>query len=239
MEKFREIYLNINIHQRKVIEDTVSLVNLDYFTKNHLFLSDYERWIKHLSKEKEVIMYKTAMCEYANALFLLVSGFYRQAYITLRFSLEHTMFGLLLSVNELNFRRWSMNHYDMHWSEIIDTNNGVFCNDFFELFAPECAEYATELLGICKQLYREFSEFTHGNYRATQFLSINSQYDFNAFHDICTKIETMKYLITFMFFVRYQSNLSKYACNDLEQSIMDTIGKKPGVQVFYMKKREE
>ena len=239
MKSNRDIYFEINHRQAAIIDTTISGDNVEIFSASHLFVADLEKWMKYLNGFREGIMYRTAMEEYANALFLLASGLYRQAYITLRFFLEHMLFGLYLSVNEMNFRRWSMNRYDMHWSEITDEENGVFCRDFFEAFSPECSEYATELLGICKQLYRELSEYTHGNLLATQTLPADVQYNSDSFSDISRKIESIRYLITFLFFIRYNCILTGDAIDDLEHSVMDVIGTRPEVQAFFSTRQEE
>lgn len=241
MPAYKDLYLEINDKQASIIETTLSVSNSEIFAPNHLFITDLEKWLKHLSSNREAVLYKTAIEEYANSLFLLTCGLYRETYIGLRFFLEHTLFGLYLSVNELNFMRWSMSRYDMHWSEITDAEAGVFSKDYFEAFSPELAEYAPALLNICKLLYRELSEYTHGNLPATQVLPTKLKFDQEIFIDINQKIESMRHLITFLFFVRYKSILieNKDALDELEESIMEVIGNYPEIQAFFSSERSD
>lgn len=198
LKEYKDLYLKINHKQAAIIEISLSENNREIFAASHLFISDLEKWIKYLCTFREGLLYKTAIEEYANSLYLLTCGLYRETYITLRFFLEHILFGLYLSANELNFRLWSMNRYDMRWSEIIDNENGVFSKNYFEAFSPEFAEYSTELLNICKQLYRELSEYTHGNILATSALPKELGFDNNIFTDINQKIESIRHLMTFL-----------------------------------------
>jgi hypothetical protein len=238
MKEYKDLFLDINNRQAAVIDISLSGSNKEIFAASHLFLSDLEKWMKYLKDYNEATLYKTAIEEYTNTLFLLTCGLYRQSYVTLRFFLEHIMFGLHLSVNELNFRRWSMNKYDMHWSEITDIEKGVFCKDYFEAFSPELTEYSMELLNICKQLYRELSEYTHGNLLATQTLPEEITFKEDLFKDINQKIDSIRHLITFLFFVRYKNILTYKAVQDLENPIMDVIGNYSEVQAFFAMKKE-
>ena len=238
LKEYVDLYLKICHKQATVIEISLAGSNKEIFAANHLFVYDLEKWMKYLCDFREGLLYKTAIEEYANSLFLLTCGLYRETYITLRFFLEHILFGLYLSVNELNFRRWSMNRYDMRWSEITDNENGVFCKDFFEAFSPEFAEYSMELLNICKQLYRELSEYTHGNLLATSALPKEIRFDKDIFTDINLKIESIRHLITFLFFIRYKDILTHKAIDELENSILDVIGNYPEVQAFFALKKE-
>jgi hypothetical protein len=238
MKEYKDLYIEINHKQAVVIDTSLHGTNKEIFAKSHLFLSDLEKWMKYLSSNSEALLYKTAIEEYANCLFLITCGLYRQSYITLRFFLEHVLFGLYLSVNELNFRRWSMNKYDMHWAEITDIEKGVFCKDYFEAYSPEFTEYSLELLNICKQLYRELSEYTHGNLLATQTLPAEIIFNEEIFIDINQKIDSIRHLITFLFFIRYKNILSNKAVHDLENPIMDVIGNYPEVQAFFALEKE-
>lgn len=229
---YKKIYSDMLTRQSSVLEDCCS-GELENFSASYMFISDFEKWIIYLEKADEVILYRTAIDEYAKVLYLMICGLYRESYIALRFFLEHTLFGIYLSTNKLNYRLWTINKFDMKWSIITDEDSGIFSKKFFLAFSPELIEYNTELLEICKEIYRELSEYTHGNLPATKVLPKEWRFDQEVFSDINQKIESIRYLITFLFFVRYKFRLNAAAIAELENPIIDVIGQHPEVQAFF------
>lgn len=235
MEGYKQIYLNIIQSQATVVDESLSAENIEEFSKMYLFISDYEKWIDNFDNANEITLYKTAIEEYSNALFLLTCGLYRESYIALRFFFEHTLFGLYLSVNDMNYRLWEINKYDMNWSSITDKETGLFCKNFFIAYSPDLIERCDDLLEISKGLYRELSEYIHGNFSTIKTLPAYLKFEKDIFDDISQKISDIQYVITFMFFARYKSILKPEVMLASEDSIMDIIGRFSEVEAFFKK----
>jgi hypothetical protein len=202
--------------------------------KCHAFGSDYDEWLKVLANNYETIIYRAALDEYQQGLFLLVSGSYRQAYESIRFCLEQTLFGLFLSVNELHFKLWKRSTRDLFWAEIINENTGLYCKDFIISYAPEFLDVASELCKIASQLYRELSEYVHGNPRALHTLPSTRSFSESCFNDIISKVDSLKYLVNMSFFIRYKEQIVVGdSLGALEPILIDSVGFNPQIQAFF------
>lgn len=234
MISYKELYFDMLKHQKNIIEDTFKDTNIKCLSGAFVLQSDYESWLACISSSTNISMYKTAIEEYNKALFLMTCGFYRQAYMSLRFFLEHTLFGLYLSVNEFNYRLWKQNNYDIKWSSIMDSDTGLFSSNFFTAFSLDLLNFRIELQEISKSVYRELSEYIHGNLAATKQLPTSNVYDKAVINDFANKIEVIRYLVIFLFFVRYKDELDLDKKIKLEHSIMDAIGRHPEVEAYFM-----
>lgn len=229
----KELYLEINHKLESIISVSLNEDNSVKYSASYSFISDFDNWVAQFSDMNEVILYKYALLEYQHALLLVVQGMYRQAFNSLRFCLEHTCFGIYLSINEYDFRKWKAGQLDVYWKNITGENS-IFSKTFINLFAPELSDKATELRTMAKAVYRECSEFTHGNYSVALLLSDELDYDEELFLLWQDKAETIRYIITMMFFIRYKDYIqNKNLAGDLESTIMEYIGTIPEIQAFY------
>jgi len=219
-----------------VTKDTLTSTNIIMQSESQMFINDYEKWLDCIGDRSEKILYQTALGEYATALMFTVQGLYRQAFASLRFCLEHTLFGIYLSVNELQYRTWRNGELDISWSALTDVDTGIFSKLFINAFAPELYEKSCELRNIAKAVYRECSEFVHGNFKTTVVLPEHVKYNDALFHSVHEKADSIKYLITMVFCIRYRDLLNDpLLLKELEQPIMSNIGTIPLVQELYSK----
>lgn len=230
----KDLYLDLNGKLHNVIEDTLINDNMKIHAISHQFIVDFEKWINQLSNNDEVILYRSALIEYQYSLLFVAQGLYRQAFNSLRFCLEHTLFGIYLSTSELNFRRWKSGNFDVYWSMITDENQGIFSKLFIDVFNAEFSDRSTELRELAKLVYRECSEFTHGNYKAALMISEAIKFDNSLYNLWQDKADSVRYLITVIFFIRYYEKIqSNDIAIELESSIVEYIGTLPQVQLFY------
>ncbi len=77
---------------------------------------------------------------------------------------EYMLFAILLSTNDYCYKLWKIGRFDMSWTQIVDEQNGIFGKQFIGVYAEELDETkSSELLTIAKIIYRECSEYVHGN----------------------------------------------------------------------------
>jgi hypothetical protein len=89
---------------------------------------------------------------------------YRNAFSLLRLSLEMLFGGIYFSTNLLDFIEWTNSSKDLNWSTINDPNNGVLSPRFYNAFFSELKESSDSYLTKSKLLYRDLSEYVHGNH---------------------------------------------------------------------------
>lgn len=231
-----DAYISMNENLINVTKNSLINGNITIQARSQMFINDYEKWIECIGDCSEIILYQTALEEYATALMFAVQGLYRQAFASLRFCLEYTLFAVYISANELKFRTWRNGEMDISWSALTDVNTGIFSRLFINAFAPEFNDKAYELQNIAKAVYRECSEYVHGNYKTTIILPEHIKYDDILFHTVHEKADSIKYLISMAFFIRYKDLLRDPSLlKELEQPIMSNIGTIPVVQELYTK----
>ena len=91
-----------------------------------------------------------------------------------------------------------------------------------------------ELLTIAKNVYRECSEFVHGNYEKLSFLTENMNYDEKLMDMYTDYFSSIKYLVSMALFIRFREVLNDEGnLTLLEPIIMDNLGMLSEVQLLY------
>lgn len=117
------------------------------FANCEQFSSFYGVWITELKElgVEQSSMLELSLREYTLSLLFVASGLYKQAMTSLRFSLEYTLFSIMLSSSELNYRLWKTHQKDECWAETIHAQTGVYGSVFIQAFAPELKNHGASL----------------------------------------------------------------------------------------------
>lgn len=163
-------------------KENIDLLNssgeLNALSKCIAFSDDLHEWISHCDNLKDYILVKEAQTECVNSIYMCAQGFYKEAIMTMRQFFEHMLFALLLSSNDYRYRLWQIGQYDMSWTQIVDDQNGIFGKSFITVYAKDLDETrSVELLTIAKNVYRECSEYVHGNFEKLSTLPENLLFD--------------------------------------------------------------
>lgn len=143
-------------------------------------------------------------------------GLYRQAFSALRLSLELGLGASYFSVHRLELSEWLDGRGDIKWSQLIDGDNGVLSPRFAKTFFPELTEETKGFSDRATQLYRELSEFVHGNHETwvDNGLAISFNIDANKrYHDKCQEAFE---IILFTLCCRFLKGLSDTKRDDVE-----------------------
>lgn len=234
MNKYLEQYQSINRQFEKIINESLQGSNLRMHAKASAFIDDYETWISLIVDSYEVRIYREALSEYKAMLLFWNMGLYKYSFMALRGYFELTLFGVRLSTNELDFRLWKQSELDLYWSQIVDTDNGIFSSKFIKAFQPAFVETGKTMLNIAKSVYRECSEYIHSNYNTSDFLPEKTVFEQGVFENVANKVETVNQVIRFVFTVRYlEEIINKGKILDFENCIMDNIGFIPCISEIY------
>jgi len=181
----------------------------------------------------EANMYKLARLEYQHALYSAAFAQYRQAHVSLRLFFELSLSGILFSAHEIDAHLWLKGQKDSNWAAISSNETGVFSKAFVGAFFEDMKEYCPQYLAMATTVYRECSEFVHGN-RAS-FEGIDSQINFH--QDILDswldRADTVRLLVKFAFLTRYLPHTNGATRNDFEQMALDNFGTLPPIQAIY------
>lgn len=232
-----ELLININERTKENIENLKSSGRMEAISRCIAFSNDFDTLVSCCGSFSEYGLVREAETECINSICLCAQGFYKEAISSLRQCLEHTLFAVMLSTNDYEYRLWQAGKRDMAWGTLMDKQNGVFGIDFMHAYADDVDDMKSmELITVAKDVYRECSEFVHGNYEKINILSDKLVYNEEAFNRYINCFESIKYVICMSLFIRFREKLNNSeTLNELESVIMDNIGMLTEVQLLYNK----
>lgn len=201
------------------------------------FCNDFADWVACCGGIASYSLIKCAQIECINSIYLCVQGFYKEAISALRQCLEHTLFSIVLSTNDYRYRLWKAGQFDMTWAQLMDDQNGIFGIQFIRTYAPDIEEIrSVELIRISKNIYRECSEYIHGNYAKSHDISKLLTFSESKVKQFTEYFESVKYIICMALFIRYREVLDDPEhLRKLEPLITDNIGMLYEVQHLFGK----
>lgn len=235
-----ELLININTKIRENIDRLNTSGKIEELNKCIAFSDDLRLWLSYCGNFSERPLVKESQSECINSIFMCAQGFYKGAISTLRQCLEHMLFSVLLSTNDYKYRLWQAGQYDMSWTKLMDSQNGIFGIQFIRMYARDIGEErSTELLTIAKDVYRECSEFVHGNYEKLSALSDDLAYNEYAFECYIKYFMSAQYIICMALLIRFREMLNNpETLRQLESVLTDNLGTLVEVQLLFTSEGE-
>ena len=218
--KIDDVYKNLGINITGILEETLGK-DLTLLSSNHSFLNDFDSWLKILEKRPEASILKNSIKEFQLAILCSCLGMYQQAFTGLRFFLERTLVAILFSANEIELNLWKLGERDTYWSEIMDDDKGVFAKKFSKAFFIELDVERSHFKAITQKVYRECSEFVHGNSSVIEKIPETLIYSEELFNEWQEKADIIKRIILFTFCLRYLKTLTKDEIEVVENSLAE------------------
>ena len=165
------------------------------------FVEDLLIWLEILNGKIDTSILTSVVNEYEQGFQAVVHGQYRYAFMANRYFLEQICRFIYLSTNELYLRQWKLGLREVAWGSLVDKENGIFSKIFIRAFFPEVESEGEHMIKLVSSLYRETSEFIHGNF--TKLISISSKIEFNSelLKAWLGFMETNKFVSTFLLFL--------------------------------------
>lgn len=129
----------------------------------HLRLMDVERVLTAVSNRREYKLYEMAFQLLGDGLCQIACANYRLAFYCLRAFLKMSSAGVRYSAFEYELREWEAGRRDVSWAMLSGDESGCFSANFTNAFLPEVKEEARHYQGLARRVYRECSEYVHGN----------------------------------------------------------------------------
>lgn len=183
-----------------------------------------------LSSRPEKEVFDLAIREYQYALIAACHGSYRQSFAALRLSFELWLAAIAFSASEKDLRSWRARKQDIVWNKLISEDSGVLSKPFVGLFCSSLEGNATRFKVMGESLYRECSEYVHGNHHTHLLLPDELTYNQATFRDWCAKAETMKLICLFCFAYRYSTLIPASGLALIGSPIGDTLGHIPEIR---------
>ncbi len=199
---------------------------------SHSFISDLEQWHGMLKDRPENYMLEAALSEYQFGLLAVVQGQYRQAFMALRLSFELLLGTAYLSANELQLRQWLRGERDLVWNALIDAETGVLSKQFVRAFYEDLAEESPHYRAMGQEVYRECSEYVHGNSPTHAALGGKVVFQEKIFEAWHAKAKTIRLVSSFALCARYIFLAETGARSKLEAVLIDNLGHLPPVRAL-------
>ena len=222
---FSTLIRDLHEAQAKAFTDVASdsLVAID---RNEIgqILVDIGKCADLLADRYEAELYDLAIKEIQFSLLAVLGASYRQAFVGLRLALEHWFAGIQYSTNEFNFKKWRLGLRDASWSEFNDGNTGILSEEFANLFWPQSEQRISGYRNFASSVYRECSEYVHGNPKTHISLPKQLTYDQKSFLAWKEKLDTVRLLFVYTFVARFGSSLDVQQRESIAQVVLDSIG---------------
>ncbi len=196
-------YNELGKKTNKILEESLNNEDLELLSSNHCFLNDFALWLEIIEGRPEFDILQNAIKEYQIAILSNTLGLYQQAFMGLRFFLERALVALLFSANEIELNLWKIGERDTYWNELMDEDKGVFSNKFCKAFFPELKNEIKHFNAITLKVYRECSEYVHGNHSVISKIPKNIVYSKDLFYEWNSKADIIKRIVLFTFCLRY------------------------------------
>jgi hypothetical protein len=203
------------------------------FFRCHNFLTDLIAIAEVLEASRCADVFRLGLKEYQFAVMASCLGFYRQAFGALRLALELCLASLDFSMNERRLRSWLRGESDIVWQALIDNDSGVFAKSVIHLFCEDLADIAPQYRAMTEKLYRECSEYVHGNMATHKRLPENFAFSSDIFLAWADKASIARLSILFAFTARYADDLAEPQKELIRPSILDALGHVEAVRLRF------
>lgn len=224
MADVKQLYLELSKTCNSICEMSFKEDLLPTINSNHAIIEDYSVWLSVLADRPERVMFESALREYQLSILANTLGLYNLSFTGLRFFFERTLTGVLFSAKELDLRLWIKGQRDTYWAELCDEEMGLFSHKFYNAFFPALKDEVKHYLAIAKKVYRECSQYVHGNISTQELIPDKLEYSEDRVSEWHTKADTMKDVVLFVFCLRYLPYLTNTQKTRVEQSLLENLG---------------
>ena len=206
---------------------------------SHNYLDDYGSLKSVIENRPEGVVFNLAIKEYQFSLYALVCGQYRYAFAGLRLFFELALAAIHFSAHEISYRNWEKGCHDINWGALKDEQSGVLSLNFIRAFNPSFSSFSKQYLAIATAVYRECSEFVHGNVRTHTIIPSELVFKKDVFLSWFEKSSVIRLVVVFAFSARYLNYISNEHMNEIESIILDLLGDLQPVRDIFSSKFEE
>ena len=204
-----EYYRGLAAQRTRVTEEAIA--DTEAFAKHvvsHNGISDLEALADTIPPEARQV-FLLGIREFQYALEAVVGANYRHAHISLRLAFELWVASIRFSADLLKLKLWMSGTEDLLWSTLNDPDRGIFSHIFVNAFFPDLKEYRTQYLGLSNTVYRECSEYVHGNPHTHEPVEAARTYDRDKFLEFHDRVETVRLCVLFGYCCRYLNDLDR------------------------------
>lgn len=183
----------------------------------------FQIWLEIIPEDSYKVLLSNSIQALELALISQTYCLYRNAFSSLRLSMEMLFGGVYFSTALIDFIEWSKSSKDLNWGTINDFDNGVlshrFYNAFFSEIETDCQTYHTR----AKDLYRDLSEYVHGNHHTWKIDSEALKIEKGEIELFKKCLLEYNEIAIFVLCLRYLKGLNKSNLEKVEPIIMQSL----------------
>jgi len=116
---------------------------------------------------------------------------------------------------------------------LIDKESGVLSKTFTRVFFEDIADESPKFRTLAEKVYRECSEYVHGNAYTYQAIKDKLRFSEEIFTDWHEKVSSIRFVVLFALCARYLTSLDSTSRIDLEHIIIDELGHIPAIRALF------
>lgn len=220
----RERFAAMSAKCADIVSTSTDGARLAVMGNAYSFIDDLRQWIEVLPSDglKQVLIF--AARDYEFAMLALSQGHYKYAFAGLRAFIEHSFATAFFTAHDFDRREWASGTRDRHWATMTSEDSGVvsiaFARAYNDILEPDVKFYRS----LALTMYRECSEYIHGNYERDDRPTPSLEFDeelFNRWHELCA---TSRMVVTFILVLTFRDQFDPSANESLRDAILDQLG---------------
>jgi len=192
--------------------------------KTHSISSFIVEFSECLFEKEEKKMLRTVAIQLETATLNLSLGLYRQAFSSLRLAFEMGLGLIHFSVNKLEHNEWLNGDNDIKWAKLINEDDGVLSKRFSRAFFSELEKIINEYNGKSKKVYREMSEYVHGNSDTWQQSGLNLKYNEELKNKYFELFKEVSEVLLFILNCRYLKSFNEEQIDSISEFLLEDLG---------------
>ena len=128
------------------------------------------------------------------------------------------------SANEFEYVKWKKGARDIQWQGLVNPDSGPLSKLFVDTFFPELGTEAHQFRSMAEAVYRECSEYVHGNAQTSEKLPKNLEFARDIFLRWHELSGVMRLVICFALSARYLLALDSDAKGKLVEEVKEQLG---------------
>ena len=215
-------YLSLNAATKVTIEKSTSdPANIGRAQER---VDTMNAWLRVLDPRPEAVVFRHAVNEATVGLFLLASGLYRPAFLSLRLFLELSLATIYFSANRVELAEWLNGAADVKWAVLSNEETGVLSLRYADAFFPQLRDSVRMYNTIASKIYRELSEFVHGNHHTWGVLSDQIAFNSSVQDRWLEYFDSASAVVLYASTLRFIKELDKGQLKVISPAIQDCLG---------------
>lgn len=219
----KEYLENLKIQSTNIFEESINQNDLRNLGEVHHTSAFIHEFSESLYDENEKEILRTVSSQIEISLFNLTMGMYRQSFSSIRLAFEMGLSVVYFSVNKLEHIEWRKGYNDIKWAKLIDEDNGVLSKRYSKAFFDELSNDILTYNSYAKDVYREMSEYVHGNFDTWNKSGLELKYNETLKNEYFRVFKKMSRVLLFVLCCRYLKAINKNKLDELSTFLLEEL----------------